>query len=44
MILGIILVVAKWQMIDAIFIVIGVVAIVAGAIMIMRDLFSNKQA
>lgn len=43
LILGIILVVAKWQMIDAIFIVIGVVSIVAGIIMIMKNFFGNEQ-
>ena len=44
LLLGVILVVAKWQMIDTIFIVIGVVAIVAGLIMIARSLFGSKKA
>ncbi|MDE6302425.1 MAG: hypothetical protein K2M36_02425 [Clostridia bacterium] len=35
--LGVILVVAKWKMIDAVFIVIGVLAIIAGAMMITRS-------
>lgn len=43
-VLGIILIVAKWKMIDAIFIVIGVMAILSGLIMILRDLFTDKKA
>ena len=39
LILGVILVVAKWKMIDAIFIAIGALALVAGTIMIVRSLF-----
>lgn len=39
LVLGIILFAAKWQMIDAIFIVIGVIAILAGIIMIIRSIF-----
>ena len=43
--LGVILVVAKWKMIDAVFIVIGVLAIIAGAMMITRSvLLPNKSA
>ena len=42
LILGIILVVAKWQMIDAIFITVGVVAIVAGILMIIKSLTVNN--
>lgn len=41
--LGAILVVAKWKMIDAIFIVIGVLAIIAGAMMILRNFIAGKK-
>lgn len=42
--LGVILVVAKWKMVNAIFIVIGVVAIVAGLLMIARSVFGNEKS
>lgn len=42
--IGVILVVAKWQMIDVIFIVIGVIAIVTGAVVIVKDVFSKKSS
>ncbi len=41
--LGIILVVAKWKMVNAIFIVIGAVAIVAGLLMIARSVFGSEK-
>lgn len=43
LVLGVILVVAKWQMIDAIFIVIGAIAIVTGVIVMTRNLFGAKR-
>ncbi len=42
--LGIILVVAKWQMIDVIFIVIGALAIVAGIMMIVRSFAAPEKS
>ena len=40
---GVILIVAKWQMIDAIFIVIGAIAIASGILAIAKNLFGSKK-